>query len=180
MDKNTVFIAIILAIAIPLCNTIATLLGLVTVSPLWVVWPGFFVVLLFLIGKEKTMRDCLNIVISGIVGIIWSYLGTLLLGVFNSMMPPIAAAFLGVGLMVLLFALLMGPLPTFFNNYGFLYYLVAALFTTQEPLMWTISTVVTGAAYMLLVFGGIKLLCKFCPITFSMKPGTELDESGEK
>lgn len=176
MDKNTVIIAIILALAIPICNLIATLLGLVTVSPLWVVWPGFFVVLLFLIGKEKTFRDCLNIVASGIVGILWAYAGVQVIVFFNDVMPSLAASFLGVGLMVLLFALLMGPLPTFFNNYGFLYYLVAALFSTQEPLMWSLSTVITGAFYMLLVFGGITLFCKFKPIKLTMTPGEELED----
>lgn len=179
MDKNTVIIAVILAIAIPLCNTIATLLGLVTTSPLWVVWPGFFVVLLFLIGKERTMRDCLNIVIGGIIGIIWAFLGAQVIAAFMGMFEPIVAAFLGVAVMVFLYALLMGPLPTFFNNYGFLYYLVAAMFTVQEPIMWSCSTLITGAIYMLLVFGGIRLFCGFSPIVLSMTPGDKLDASGK-
>lgn len=177
MNKTTVIIAIILAVAIPLCNAIVTSLGLVSVSPLWVNWPGFFVVLLFLIGKEKTLRDCMNIVVSGIVGIIWSYLGAQLIGACMGFFDPILAVALGVGAMVFLFALLMGPLPLFFNNYGFLFYLVAALFTVQEPVLWSCSTVIVGAVYMLLVFGGIKLFCGFDSIQLTMKPGEQPEKA---
>ncbi|MGI6590885.1 MAG: hypothetical protein ACOX1O_04640 [Eggerthellaceae bacterium] len=177
MKKNDAIIAVILGLVIPLCLTIMSLLGIDTDNTLRACWPGFFVVLLFLIGKEKTFRDCLNIVVSGIVGIVWSYLGSLLVPCFMGSMPPIAATALGVGIMVFGFAFLMGLLPTFFNNYGFLYFMVASLMPVQETVVWSCSTVLMGALFMLLVFGGIRLFCGFDSIKLTMKPGAELSDS---
>ena len=178
MNKTVIKIAIVLCIAIPVVNALALLTGFASNNPLVYVWPGFFVTLLFLIGKEKTLRDCGNIVCSGIVGIIWSLLGGLLIGVLSGVMPTLAALSLGVGIMVFLFAALMGPLPMFFNNYGFLFYLVAACFSVQLPIEWICSTVIIGAIYMFLVFGGIKLLCGFDSIELTIKK-TEKVEDGE-
>ena len=98
MNKTVIKIAIVLCIAIPVVNALALLTGFASNNPLVYVWPGFFVTLLFLIGKEKTLRDCGNIVCSGIVGIIWSLLGGLLIGVLSGVMPTLAALSLGVGL----------------------------------------------------------------------------------
>lgn len=180
MKKNDAIIAVILGIMIPLCLTIMALLGIDTDNTLRACWPGFFVVLLFLIGKEKTLRDCLNIVISGIVGIVWSYLGSLLVPCFMEVLPPIGAVAVGVGIMIFGFAFLMGLLPTFFNNYGFLYFMVASLFPVQETVIWSFSTVLTGALFMLLVFGSIRLLCGLDSIELSMKPGSAHTEDSHE
>jgi hypothetical protein len=164
MDKTTVKIAIVLCVAIPLVNAGALLTGFATGNPLAVAWPGFLVVLLYMVGKESTLRDLVMIIVSGIIGIGFSWLGNWAIGQFMAFLPSLAAISLAVCLGVFIYALLMGPLPWLFNNYGFLYYLVGACFSPLLPVQWGVSFVVIAPVFAVLVMGGIRLLCGFSPI----------------
>lgn len=177
LTKTDVIVAICLALCIPFCNMCIMLLGINGENPaLWYTFPGFFVALLYTIGKGRTLRDLFDVVVSGLVGILWAYLGAELIGILVPVMGAIPGVFVSVAVMVFIFGVLMGPLPTFFNNYGFMYYLVMALFVTQMPATWAVCELVVGAVYCVILFGSFKLFAKFSPIEFSMKRGEDLSQ----
>ena len=152
LTKTDVIVAICLALCIPFCNMCIMLLGINGENPaLWYTFPGFFVALLYTIGKGRTLRDLLDVVVSGLVGILWAYLGAELIGILIPVMGAIPGVFVSVAVMVFIFGALMGPLPTFFNNYGFMYYLVMALFVTQMLATWAVCELVVGAVVMMII-----------------------------
>lgn len=149
--KETAIIGLILGISIPLVNLIGQLVGYTAL------WPGFFVVLLYFIGKCGKLSELKDIVLGGLVGILWSLWVSLLIGVLVPYIGFLAAFTLVVGFSCFLLVILGDFQPVLFNNYAFIYYLTAALFAEQKPLEWMVALLVAGALFAVLVFGGIKL-----------------------
>ena len=98
-------LAAILGIALPLCNTVAVLLGLAGENPMMTLWPGYLPLLLFMIGQERTFRDFLNIVASGLVGIVTAVVSLLLIHVCSGSMPELAAMFIGTFACIFVFSI---------------------------------------------------------------------------
>ena len=153
-NKATGIMGLILAFAIPFVNLLGELTGYRTL------WPGFFIVLLYFIGKCEKLTDLKDIVIGGIVGILWSYGASLLIGLLVPFMGFLAAFTLGVAICVFVFVILGDVQPMLFNNYGFIYFLVAGLSPQQKPVEWIAVLLIGGILFAVLVFGGIKLFLK--------------------
>ncbi len=149
--KQTCIIGLILAVAIPIINLIGQLIGYT------VLWPGFFVVLLYFIGKCEKLSDLKDIVLGGLVGIFWAYWVSLLVGLLVPFIGFLTAFTLVVGVSVFLLVILGDWQPMFFNNYAFIYYLTAALFAEQKPVEWMATLLIAGGLFAVLVFGGIRL-----------------------
>lgn len=174
-------LATILGIALPLCNTVAVLLGLAGENPMMTLWPGYLPLLLFMIGQERTFRDFLNIVASGLVGIVTAVVSLLLIHVCSGSMPELAAMFIGTFVCIFVFSILKEILPTFFNNYGFLYFLVsstilASNFDFTLALTWGASTIITTVVYTAVTFGAIALILKVKAMAMMMKKKEDLTE----
>ncbi|MDR0593079.1 MAG: hypothetical protein LBG60_07470 [Bifidobacteriaceae bacterium] len=171
MNKTTIVkIALVLCIGIPIVLVLGLATGFAAENgPLPMVWPGFFVVLLFIIGKESSLRGLAQIALGGLVAVWYAWAGNQLIGfLLNQLhLHQWAAVGLGVCVGVFVYGALMAPLPWAFNNYGFLYYLVAAAFAEAKPVQWSGAVIVVGALFAVLIFGGIKLLCGFSPIKLS-------------
>ena len=149
--KDTLIMALILGVSIAAVAVIAVLIGG------YPTWPGYFLVLLFFLGKCEKKKELLDVFLGGAVGIFWalgcSELTNLLAGAL-----PFAAA-LGITLIVGIFVLaaLNDVCPLVFNNFSFVYYLIGALFTPQQTVEWLVSLVGFGAIFSAMVFGGMYL-----------------------
>ncbi len=187
--------ASILAIALPLCNTVAVLLGLTGENPMMTLWPGYVPLLVFMIGHERTIRDFLNIIASGLVGICTAVVSLLIVHTCSSVIPEVMAMFLGAFICIFVFSILREFLPTFFNNYGFLYFLISSTIMSSNSdamfslaITWGASLIILTAVYTFMVFGAITWLLKIKPISMLMKKKEDLtpenfqkilEESGE-
>lgn len=149
--KDSVSMAAILAASIAVVAIVAHFAGGLPT------WPGYFLVLLFFLGKCERRRELLDVFCGGAVGIVWA-LGCSALTAALECHVGFPAA-LGVTLLAGIFALAMlGDVnATFFNNYAFVYYLIASLFSPQQTAAWLFSLVVFGGLFALLVFGGMRL-----------------------
>lgn len=149
--KDTLIMALILGVSIAAVAVIAVLIGG------YPTWHGYFLVLLFFLGKCEKKKELLDVFLGGAVGIFWalgcSELTNLLAGAL-----PFAAA-LGITLIVGIFVLaaLNDVCPLVFNNFSFVYYLIGALFTPQQTVEWLVSLVGFGAIFSAMVFGGMYL-----------------------
>lgn len=174
-------LATILGIALPLCNTVAVLLGLAGENPMMTLWPGYLPLLVFMIGQERTIRDFLNIVASGLVGIVTAVVSLLIIHFASSVMPELAAMFVGTFVCIFVFSIFKEIIPTFFNNYGFLYFLISstimASFSDQMftlALTWGASTIITTAVYTFITFGSIAVILKVKAMSMLMKKKEDL------
>ena len=180
MNVQKIVLAVILAVALPLCNTIALVMGVAGENPMMTLWPGYLPLLLFMIGKERTFRDFLSIIASGIVGILTGVASLLIIHVCSGYLPALVAMIVGTFVAIVVFSLLKEASPTLFNNYGFLYFLVsstilASNFDFTLAATWGVSTVVCGAAYTAITFGAIKLFLGHNPMAMTMKSGEQLE-----
>ena len=135
-----------------------------------------------MIGQERTFRDFLNIVASGLVGIVTAVVSLLLIHVCAGSMPELAAMFIGTFACIFVFSIFKEILPTFFNNYGFLYFLVsstilASNFDFSLALTWCASTIITTAVYTTVTFGALALILKVKAMAMMMKKKEDLTES---
>lgn len=160
-------LATILGIALPLCNVVAVLLGLAGENPMLVLWPGYLPLLVYMIGQEHTIRDFMNIVCSGLVGIATGVISLLIIHAASGVIGELAAMFVGTFICIFVFSILKEIIPTFFNNYGFLYFLVSSTILASNPdaiftlaLTWGASTLITTAVYTGITFGSIALILK--------------------
>lgn len=152
--KSTSIMGLILGFAIPFISLIGQITGYTAL------WPGFFVVLLYFIAKCEKFTDLKDIVFGGIVGILWSYGVSLFIGLLVPFIGFLAAFTLVLAISVYLLVILGDWQPILFNNYAFLYFLVAGLFPEQKPVEWIAVLLITGVFFAVLVFGGIKLFLK--------------------
>lgn len=174
-------LATILGIALPLCNTVAAMLGLTGENPMMTLWPGYLPLLVFMIGQERTFRDFLNIIASGLVGIATAVVSLMIIAACESVMPMLAASFVGTFVCIFVFSILKEIIPTFFNNYGFLYFLVSSTIMASNAdiimnlaLTWGASTIICTAVYTTITFGAIALILKVKAMAMSMKKKEDL------
>lgn len=158
--KNTLLIALTLAITTPLTNAIAMALGLYDGNILQFTWPAFFVAVLYLIGGCKTVRDSVNIYCGALTGLLWGLMCATAIVYLSGIVGPIAGMALGLGGTIFVYVALMGPLPMFFNNYGVMFYLTACLFATQMTVEWMLVDVIGGVFYMTITFALATFLTK--------------------
>lgn len=154
IKKSTCIIGLILAVAIPFINFIGQLVGYTAL------WPGFFVVLLYFISKSEKISELKSIALGGLVGILWSYGVSLLIGFLTPYTGFLGAFILVVAVSVYLLVVLNDLQPVLFNNFAFIYYLTAALFAEQKPIEWMAALLIAGGLFAVMVFGGIKLFVK--------------------
>lgn len=158
--KNTALIALVLAITTPLTNAIAMAFGLYDGNILQFTWPAFFVAVLYLIGGGTTARDALKIMGGALTGLVWGVMCAAAIGYLAGIIGPIPGMALGLGSTILVYVLLMGPLPMLFNNEGVMFYLTSCLFATQMTVQWMVVDVVGGIFYMFITFSLVALLTK--------------------
>ena len=164
--KNVALIALVLAITTPLTNAIAMAFGLYDGNILQFTWPAFFVAVLYLIGGGKTHRDALKIMCGGLTGLLWGIMCATAIVFLSGVIGPIPGMAIGLGGTIFVYALLMGPLPMFFNNEGVMFYLTSCLFASQMTVKWMIVDVVGGIFYMFITFGLVTLLTKIPMMSF--------------
>ncbi|MDR3332665.1 MAG: hypothetical protein LBT08_08550 [Synergistaceae bacterium] len=123
-------------------------------------WPAYFLVLLYMLRGLTNPKDLKDIYCGGVVGILWSYCVVL----FISMLTPIIGSFSALGIVcffsIFLLIVLNDVQPMLFNNYAFIYYLVAALYPEQKSVQWILTLLVGGTAFALMVIGGLAVLLK--------------------
>ena len=103
-EGQLLILATILGIALPLCNVIAVLLGLAGENPMLVLWPGYVPLLVYMIGQEHTIRDFMNIVCSGLVGIATGVISLLIIHATAGMIGELAAMFVGTFICIFVFS----------------------------------------------------------------------------
>ena len=131
IKRETLIMSGILAVSIAAVAVVAALMGGVPT------WPGYFLVLLFFLGKCERLADLKDVGCGGAVGIVWSLGCSLAIGTLAPALGQPAA--LGIVLFASIF-------------------LLAALFAEQATLAWLASLVGFGAPFALMVFGGKWLL----------------------
>jgi hypothetical protein len=161
--KATCIIGLILGIAIPVVLVLGGMI--VKTSDLW---PGFFVVLLYFIGRCTNLGELKEIVLGGLVGLFWNWWGFLLIGYLVPHVGFQAALAIGVGVPVFILAILGDISQVWFNNYGMIYYLTSAMFAEQSldhTLTWMGTLLGAGLVFGILVFGSLKTFLKM-PLSF--------------
>ena len=152
IKRETLIMSGILAVSIAAVAVVAALMGGVPT------WPGYFLVLLFFLGKCERLADLKDVGCGGAVGIVWSLGCSLAIGTLAPALGQLAALGIVLFASIFLLAALGDVCPLLFNNYAFVYYLIAALFAEQATLAWLASLVGFGAPFALMVFGGKWLL----------------------
>jgi len=158
IKKETFIAATIISVSIPTVNLIGQLVHFTDL------WPGFFVVLLYFIGKNTKLSDIKEVAAGGLVGLFWAWwvdLGIAFLIPYTGFLVALSLMVGGSCFLLIILGDLISPVP--FNNYAFIYFLTAALFPEQKTLAWAGSLVVTGTLFAFLVLGSMKLLLKAPP-----------------
>ena len=153
LSKDRLIFGIPLIIVVALGEIISGKLG-------FPAWPAFMV-MIFFFEAHMDMKKAPNILVGGLFGIANIILIKMFLGATSASMGLELAMLVYIVVFVYLIVALGEVVPVIFNNYAFMYFLVAAVAAkgpAPDVFAWMGVEVVGGAIFIAAILGIMKIL----------------------
>lgn len=154
IKRPTVIAGLIVACSITVLVLITALLSVKDT------WPGYFVVLLYMIAGYENPMELRRVYAGGIVGILWSYGVSCLVAFLAPALGALPATAILVFLSMFLIVVLGDLSSTAFNNFTMIYFLVSGIYPKQEPVVWILALLAIGSAFAVMVLMGLRIFNK--------------------
>jgi len=124
-------------------------------------WPAFMVMIFFFVAHED-VRTAPNIIIGGLAGIACIVLLKEFLQLLGPSLGAEAAKLTFIGLFVYSIVLFKDAIPSVFNSYAFMFFLVSALAAKEPghpvPYVWMAVELVVGSVFIAGILGMNRLV----------------------
>ena len=153
LSKDRLIFGVFLIIVVALVEIISGKLG-------FPAWPAFMV-MIFFFEAHMDIKKAPNILVGGLFGIANIILIKMFLGATSASMGLELAMLVYIVVFVYLIVALGEVVPVIFNNYAFMYFLVAAVAAkgpAPDVFAWMGVEVVGGAIFIAAILGIMKIL----------------------